>query len=274
MLYDRDEPMHATPAGFTFLPGTDRQTSSTQVFEVVRDGVAFVCKRLGPRALGEAWMRERLAAEGRVLEALRGRGAPALVAAGEDAGGPWFVMERVPWPTLARRVGASACEAAWVAAAAHSAFDALAAVHAAGVVHGDVGPDNVLVSDDGSHAALVDFGLAQGPGLPPPPAGPFRGTLVYAAPEVVRGEPFDARADFFALAACLLHAASGTAPRAQGDVSAMLLAAGEQPVDVWAEQAARALPSSIARTLVRCCAFDARDRPALSLVWREHAGRG
>src|SRR5580692_590516 len=145
------------PEGFTFLPGTDRQTASTQVFEVLRDGVPFVCKRLGPRAIGEAWMRERLVAEGRVLGALKGRGAPSLVADGEDAAGPWFVMERVPWPTLARRIGA--CDAAWVVAAAHGAFDALAAVHAGGVVHGDVGPDNVLVSDDGSQAALVDFGL-------------------------------------------------------------------------------------------------------------------
>jgi serine/threonine protein kinase len=256
------------PEGFTFVPGTDRQTASTQVFEVLFDGVPFVCKRLGPRAMGEAWMRERLAAEGRVLGALKGRGAPSLVAEGEDAAGPWFVMDRVPWPTLARRIGA--CDAAWVVAAAHSAFDALAAVHAAGVVHGDVGPDNVLVSDDGAQTALVDFGLAQGAGLRPMPPGPFRGTLVYAAPEVARGEPFDARADVFALAASLLHAAGGTAPRAHADASAMLLAAGEEPLDAWAERAARALPERIARTLVRCCAFDASDRPP-SLVWREHA---
>ncbi len=189
----------------------------------MRDGVAYVCKRLGPRAMGEAWMRERLAAEGQVLGALKGHGAPSLAAAGEDGGGPWFVMERVPWPTLARRIGA--CDAAWVAAAARGAFDALAAVHAAGVVHGDVGPDNVLVSDDGAHAALVDFGLATGPGLPPLPPGPFRGTLVYAAPEVARGELFDARADVFALAASLLHVAGGTPPRAQAGASAMLSAA-------------------------------------------------
>jgi len=258
--------MHATPAGFTFLPGTDRATASTQVFEVARDGVTCVCKRLGSRAVGEGWMRERLVAEGRVLATLKGRGAPALVAAGEDGAGPWIVMERVPWDPLGRRVGT--CDAGWAATAARSAFDALAAVHASGIVHGDVSPENLLISDDGARAALVDFGLARGPGLPPMPAGPFRGTLVYAAPEVARGEPFDARADVFALAASLLHAAGGIAPRTQTDTASMLLDAGEQPLDAWAARAAGALPPSIADALVRCCAFAAGDRPALPLVWR------
>jgi serine/threonine protein kinase len=261
--------MHATPPGFTFLPGTDRANGATQVFEVARAGVVHVCKRLGPRALTEAWMRERLVAEGRVLDALTGRGAPALVASGRDEAGPWIVMERVPWEPLGRRTGAR--DAAWVGAASRSAFDALAAVHAAGFVHGDLSPDNVMVSDDGAHAVLVDFGLAQGPGLPPMPAGPFRGTLAYAAPEVARGEPSGAPADVFALAASLLHVAGGTAPRAQVETAAMLLAAGEQPVDAWAGRAARALPPAIAQTLVRCCASRAADRPATPVVWREQA---
>ena len=126
--------MHETPSGFTFLPGTDWPTGSTQVFEVMRDGVACICKRLGPRALAEEWMRERLAAEGRVLGAMGGHGAPSLVASGEDAWGPSIVMERVPWGTLGKRIGGS--DATWISAAVHAAFDALAAVHAASVVTG------------------------------------------------------------------------------------------------------------------------------------------
>ena len=106
------------------------------------------------------------------------------------------------------------------------------------------------------------------------PAGPFRGTLAYAAPEVARGEPFGAPADVFALAASFLHATCGAPPRTTADSAVMLLAAGDCPIDAWAQQAARALPPPLARTLVRCCAFDANERPGLPLVWREPTRAG
>ena len=253
---------HATPAGFTLLPGTERTTPghATSVFGVARGGEVHVCKRLGPRALDEPWMRERLAAEGRLLALLGGRATPRLVDAGEDAQGPWIVMERLAWPTLASHAGPR--DAGWLEKAAGAAFEALAALHAAGVVHGDVSPDNVLVSDDGARAAMVDLGLAVAPSMPPMPAGPFRGTLLYAAPEVARGEPFDGRADVFAMAASLLHVWSGEPPRLQTTDAAMLLAAGEQGVEVWAERASRGLAAEVARSLVARCSFDAKGRVA------------
>jgi serine/threonine protein kinase len=255
------------PPGFTLPPGTERAVPghTTHVFGVARDGQEHVCKRLGARALDEPWVREQLVAEGRLLELLGGRGAPRLVASGEDAGGPWIVMVRIAWPTLASQVGRR--DARWMESAARAAFEALAVVHAAGVVHGDVSPENVLVSDDGARAVLVDFGLARAPSRPLMPAGPFRGTLVYAAPEVARGEPFDGRADLFSMAASLLHVWSGEAPRPPGPDAAMLVAAGEQGIEAWAERAARfhvgqALAPEVARMLVTRCSFDAKDRVA------------
>jgi serine/threonine-protein kinase len=254
--------MHVTPAGFAFLPGTERTSpgQATAVFRVARGGEEYLCKRLGPRALAEPWMRQRLVAEGGLLALLGGRATPRLVASGEDEGGPWIVMERMAWPPLASYAGTR--DAGWLERAAGAAFEALGAVHAAGVVHGDVSPDNVLVSADGARAALVDFGLAVAPTMPPAPAGPFRGTLVYAAPEVARGEPFDGRADRFAMAASLLHVWSGEAPRTQASDAAMLLAAGEDGIEAWAERAARGLAPEVARTLVTCCSFDAKERLA------------
>ena len=254
--------MRATPAGFISLAGTEPSTSgqTSQVFVVSRGGELFVCKRLGPRALGEPRMRERLAAEGRLLEQLAGRGAPRLVASGEDARGPWIVMERVASAPLSSHRGRH--HARWLEDAARAAFDALAWVHGAGIVHGDLSPDNVLVADDAGRAVLVDFGLALAPSMPPLPAGPFRGTLVYAAPEVARCEPFDARADLFALAASLLHVWSGEAPRAKASDAAMLLGAGEQGIEGWAARAARGLSPELARRLVAGCSFDARGRLA------------
>jgi serine/threonine protein kinase len=203
-------------------------------------------------------MRQRLAGEGRLLALLRGRGAPRLVASGEDASGPWLVMEAIAWPTLSART--TRPERGWVEAATGAAFDALAYVHGAAVVHGDVSPDNVLVSDEATAAALVDFGLALGPSMPPMPAGPFRGTLAYAAPEVARGEPFDASADLFAMAASLLHVWSGEPPRSLAPEAAMLRAAGEEGIEAWAERASCGLEGAVARRLMRCCAFDAKER--------------
>jgi eukaryotic-like serine/threonine-protein kinase len=118
------------------------------------------------------------------------------------------------------------------------------------------------VAEDAARAALVDFGLALAPSMPPLPAGPFRGTLLCVAPEVARGEPFDRRADLFAMAASLLHVWSGEAPRPQATPAAMLLAAGDEAIDAWAHRAARGLPPAIARALVARCAFDAADRLA------------
>lgn len=93
------------------------------------------------------------------------------------------------------------------------------------------------------------------------PAGPFRGTLLYAAPEVARGETPDARSDAFALAASLLHVASSQPPRGSETQAAMLLAAGEQSIEPWARRAAATLAPGMAEALVACCAFDRDARP-------------
>jgi serine/threonine protein kinase len=250
------------PEGFVALAGTARVTATAVVFDVQRDatGPALVCKRLGSRAAAEPWVRARLRAEGELLERLGGRSTPRRIAAGEDAHGPWVVMERVAGEPLASRLGAAA-DAGWVTRAAASSFSALGSLHEAAVVHGDINPDNVLVSTDGSNATVLDLGLASWPGAPSMPAGPFRGTPAYAAPEVARGEPRDARADLFGLAATLLHVASGTCPRPQESEAAVLLAAGEQDLESWARRASSALPPTVAAALVRCCAFEAGSRP-------------
>jgi serine/threonine-protein kinase len=255
--------MRETPAGFTLLSGTERVTDTTWVGLVERGGVVGVCKRLGPRARDEAWMRERLAAEGGVLGLLGGEGAPRLLTAGEDALGPWIVMEHVGCAPLEARMGADAGgrDPAWMERAVRSSFAALARVHARGVVHADLSPSNVLLAADARTAVLVDFGLARWSGAPPMPAGAFRGTLLYAAPEVARSEAFDARADVFALAASLLHVHGGEPPRAPSNAAAMLLAAGDAPIDGWAERAASDLRAPLRATLLACCAFDAARRP-------------
>jgi serine/threonine protein kinase len=226
-----------------------------------------------------------LANEASVLRALGEAGVagvPRLLEAWRDG----FAVERLRIPTL-RELGAlirgqiRAANATSLAdAVAERTFARLADVHAARdawnvplrVVHGDVSPDNVYVAPDGSSAVLADFGLARwrDGATATDAGGAFRGTLLYAAPEVARGEPFDARADDFALAASLLHVTSGIALRggASGAGAAseavMLVEAGTHALDAshpWRAFARTSFRPAIADALLACLAFDPRDRP-------------
>jgi serine/threonine protein kinase len=224
-------------------------------------------KRLPPRLAQDPEARRQWGVEAAVLSALAGRGAPRFLEAGEDANGPWIRMEEIAWPTLHTHLGTQT-GTAWLAQAARAAFGALATVHEAdadagplGIVHADLSLANVAIAPDGEKATLLDFGLAVGCAWPRPPSGEFRGTILYAAPELARAEAFDVRADLHALAAALLHLASGEPPRSASTMAAAIAEAAEAPLTAWAERAAGNFSPVAAGALVACVAFEANDRP-------------
>lgn len=246
----------------TFLVGTTADATAP--------GAARVCKRMTRRAIDDPDACAAFEREGRVLAALEGRGAPRLVASGTDGHGPWLLLERAPegYATIADLVAVArepALDRATRVRVAAAAVAALDAVHAATdargplrVVHGDVGPANVLAGAGG--ACLVDFGLASWRDDRSPAVGgggAFRGTLAYAAPEVARGEPFDERADRFALAATLGHLLTGRPPRPLDLAAPALLAhAGETPIDdAFVRDVATAAGGELGERLARWLAF-------------------
>ena len=138
-----------------------------------------------------------------------------LVADGDDQ---WLVMEHVAGTTLAALVardGALPPEQA--APMLRQAADALAAAHAAGIVHRDVKPSNILVTPDGQ-VKLSDFGIARAEAdASLTQTGLVTGSPAYLSPEVASGQQATPASDVWSLGATLFHALAGRAPYEVGD---------------------------------------------------------
>ncbi|MFI6596743.1 serine/threonine-protein kinase [Nonomuraea sp. NPDC050536] len=131
----------------------------------------------------------------------------------EEGGHPWIVMQLVRSTTLGERVrDHGPLPVVQVAAIGLQVLEALRAAHAAGVMHRDVKPDNVLLAEDG-RAVLTDFGIATAEGeVQVTRTGEVVGTPAYMAPErAVGGKAYPA-SDLWSLGATLYLAVEGQSP--------------------------------------------------------------
>ena len=172
-------------------------------------------KLLSERLSDDEGFRERMLKESRLAASLDHPNVVPIYEAGEADGRLFIAMryvDGVDLKALLRHDGALPPQRA-VAIAAQVA-DALDAAHAKGLVHRDVKPSNVLLDQQGGreHAYLADFGLTQSVGDAGPTNGHLMGTVDYVAPEQIRGEHVDGRADVYALGCLLFETLTGTLP--------------------------------------------------------------
>jgi hypothetical protein len=154
--------------------------------------------------------RARFTNEARTLARLRHPGLVTVLDAATTDDEPYLVMELVAGPNLAERCRGTALDPTRVAAIGAQLADALGHAHAAGVVHRDLKPGNVLLGADG-RALLTDFGVARlmSETVRHTTAGSAIGTAAYLAPEQVRGEDVSPAADVYALGLVLLEVLTG-----------------------------------------------------------------
>jgi hypothetical protein len=185
-------------------------------------------------------------------------------------GRPYFVMELLEGTGLHKVVEGGALELAQAVSIARQLGQALAAAHAAGVIHADVSSPNVIVDRRGSGAVakLVDFGLAELRDTSAPLAAVAdvcSGTPCYIAPEVVRGQQPDERSDQYSFGIVLYELLAGRPPFLARDVEAVCLQHVRDPVPPLASPYGP-LPPAIVKLVERALAKSPAQRFASMLA--------
>jgi eukaryotic-like serine/threonine-protein kinase len=210
--------------------------------------------------------------EARAAGALNHSNVLTLYDVGDHGGAPYLVTECLEGESLRARLerGRPGIDAALEIAL--GVARGLGAAHARGIVHRDLKPENIFLASDG-RVKILDFGLASLRAAAPDPPEPFRpadpaartldgGTAGYMAPEQMRGEPVDPRADIFALGAVIHEMLAGERPFRAGSAADVLsLILTHDPPDL--SHLDPQIPAALSRMVGRCLAKSANGRFAV-----------
>jgi uncharacterized RDD family membrane protein YckC len=192
--------------------------------EDVRSGRHVALKLVLPEYAESPETVERFRQEGRLASTISHPRCVFVLAADEDAGRPYIVMELMPGKTLedlVREKGPLPPDEA--ISRILDVIDGLREAHRLGLVHRDVKPSNCFLERD-SRVKVGDFGLARSLASDSrlTRTGTFLGTPLFAAPEQIKLEAVDAQADVYSVAATLYFLLCGRAPFESGDALATL----------------------------------------------------
>lgn len=187
-------------------------------------------------------------------------------------GQPYLVMERLSGAQLADRLDTEgALPPAVALSIAREIARALEAAHAAGIVHNDLKPENVVLldgsTDDAPRLKVVDFGASSLAGVPDEEKGVVYGTPAYMAPERVQSDVVDPRSDLYAVGIMLHEMLGGVLPFPGPTPEAMLKAHIDTPAPP-AQSPFGALPPSVLRLVERVLRkrADARHQTATEML--------
>lgn len=187
-----------------------------------RAGRAVAIKALRPHIAGDPDARARLAREVTTLERVQHPRVAAVLDADPEGARPYIVTRYAPGPPLDDYVTAHGpFRGEALLRLARGLHEALGAIHAAGVVHRDLKPGNVLVVDD--DPVVIDFGIAHvADDVRLTSTGLVMGTPGYLSPEVLEGAPVTEATDWWGWASTLAYAATGAPPFGRGRVDVIL----------------------------------------------------
>lgn len=208
----------------------------------------------------DAGARARLLREARSAAALSHPNVVTVFEVGDDQGVVFVAMELVAGESLADRIERAPLATGEALTLALGIARGLQSAHRVGVVHRDLKPANVVLATP-ELPKIVDFGLARAPARRSEEdstlSGHVAGTPGYMAPEQIRGEATDERADVFAFGVVLHEMLTRRLPFGGSGLSAMTATLIDEPAPLG-----DAAPPPIASLVARCLAKDPRARPA------------
>ena len=217
-------------------------------------------KVLKPETVDER-SRQRLMREAEIASSIGHPNVVAIYNVGTCEGIDYIAMELVTGRTLRDVIGGGERDLVASVKIAAQIADALAALHAAGIVHRDIKPTNVVVTESGL-VKVLDFGLAKTPSDTSHDRGDaagIMGTFAYMSPEQAQGKPVDARSDIFAFGAVLYELLGGQRAFV-GDSAVIVLSAVQRAQPVPLAQIAASLPRELETIVNRCLQKDPRRR--------------
>ncbi len=217
-------------------------------------------KLLNPALTADETFRARFRREGEVQAALDHPHIVPVYDTGETADGLYLAMRYVRGSTLKDLIDEGELDPARALRLLAPVASALDAAHAAGLIHRDVKPQNILV-DQTDWPYLADFGLTRGGAGGPTRTGQLVGTFAYVAPEQIKGQRASARSDQYALAAVLFECLAGEVPHNHESDAALLYAKVHEQPPRLSDRAA-SVPRAFDDVLGRGMALDPADRYA------------